>query len=102
MSKDKEIVKAEQSKVKKKSRAQETWRRFKKNKLAVFGMILFFIILLVTILADVIVSYDVSVTQVASERLQGPSASMAGISLRVLCMEHVILCLWDLARLLSA
>lgn len=75
MSKDKEIVKAEQSKVKKKSRAQETWRRFKKNKLAVFGMILFFIILLVTILADVIVSYDVSVTQVASERLQGPSAS---------------------------
>ncbi|MEZ3434907.1 MAG: ABC transporter permease [Lachnospiraceae bacterium] len=75
MSKDKEIAKAEQSKVKKKSRAQETWRRFKKNKLAVFGMVLFFIILLVTLLADVIVSYDVSVTQVASERLQGPSAS---------------------------
>ncbi len=75
MSKDKEILKTEQSKVKKKSRAQETWRRFKKNKLAVFGMILFFIILLITILADVIVSYDVSVAQVASERLQGPSSS---------------------------
>lgn len=75
MSKDKEVLKTGQSKIKKKSRAQETWRRFKKNKLAVFGMVLFIIILLVTILADVIVSYDVSITQVAADRLQGPSAS---------------------------
>ena len=75
MSKEKEVLKTGQSKIKKKSRSQETWRRFRKNKLALFGMILFAVILLVTILADVIVSYDVSVTQVASERLQSPSAS---------------------------
>lgn len=75
MSKEKEVLKTEQTKIKKKSRSQETWRRFRKNRLALFGMVLFAIILLVTILADVIVSYDVAVTQVASERLQSPSSS---------------------------
>lgn len=75
MNKDKEVLNTEPSKIKKKSRSQETWRRFKKNKLALFGLVLFTVILLVTILADVIVSYDVAVTQVASERLQSPSAS---------------------------
>ncbi|MGM9661905.1 MAG: ABC transporter permease [Oscillospiraceae bacterium] len=70
-----EIAMANQPKIKKKSRAQEIWRRFLKNKLAVFGMVLFILILLVVIFADVIVSYDVAVTQVAADRLQGPSGS---------------------------
>ena len=43
--------------IKKKSRAGEIWRRFRKNKLAIIGMILFAIIMLITILADVIVDY---------------------------------------------
>lgn len=64
-----------QLKIKKKSRGQEIWRRFKKNRLALFGLALFTVILLVTIFADVIVSYDVAVTQVASERLKWPSAA---------------------------
>lgn len=40
----------QQPTIKKKSRAGEIWRRFRKNKLAVFGMILFALILLVAIL----------------------------------------------------
>ena len=71
----KELMKTEEIRIKKKSRSQEIWRRFKKNKLALFGMVLFIIILLVTILADVIVSYDMAVTQVAADRLQWPSAA---------------------------
>lgn len=39
----------QQPTIKKKSRAGEIWRRFRKNKLAVFGMILFALILLVAI-----------------------------------------------------
>ncbi len=65
----------EQPKIKKKSRAQETWRRFKKNRLALFGMALFLVILLVTVFAGVLVSYDAAVTQVPAERLQWPSAA---------------------------
>lgn len=61
-------------KIKKKSRAGEIWHRFKKNKIAVFGMVLFIVILLIVIFADVIVSYDVSLKQVAADRLQHPSA----------------------------
>lgn len=64
----------QQPKIKKKSRAGEIWRRFRKNKLAVFGMVLFTVILIVSILADVIVDYDMATVQVASERLQTPSA----------------------------
>lgn len=61
--------------IKKKSRSQEVWRRFRKNKLALFGMVLFFIILLTTVFADLIIGYDAAVTQVAADRLQGPSAA---------------------------
>ena len=67
-------VAAQQPKIKKKSRAGEIWRRFRKNKLAVFGMILFSLILLVSIFADLIVDYDIAITQVAADRLQNPTA----------------------------
>ena len=67
-------VAAQQPKIKKKSRAGEIWRRFRKNKLAVFGMILFSLILLVSIFADLIVDYDIAITQVAADRLQNPNA----------------------------
>lgn len=67
-------VAAQQPKIKKKSRAGEIWRRFRKNKLAVFGMILFSLILLASIFADLIVDYDIAITQVAADRLQNPNA----------------------------
>ena len=59
---------------KKKSQFGEVWHRFKKSKAAFAGLIIFALILLVVILADVIVDYDVSVTQNISARLQHPSS----------------------------
>ncbi len=66
------VEKTRQTTMKKSQRA-EIWRRFKKNRLAVFGLVLFVFIVLVVIFADFIVDYEVAVTQVASERLQSPS-----------------------------
>lgn len=64
-----------QVKIKKKSQAGDIWRRFLKNKTAVFGLIVFSLIMLVVILADVIVSYDTALTQNIMDRLQGPGAA---------------------------
>jgi len=54
-------------------RLKETWRRFKKNKIAVIGLIIFTIILLSAIFADLIVPYENAITPHAKERLQAPS-----------------------------
>ena len=62
-------------KIKKKSQAGDIWRRFLKNKTAVFGLIVFSLIMLVVLLADVIVSYDSALTQNIMDRLQSPSAA---------------------------
>lgn len=60
---------------KKRSQAQEIWMRFKKNKLAVCGLIILIILLLVTIFAGVIVNYQQDVIrQDIANKLQGPSA----------------------------
>lgn len=59
---------------KKSNRGKEIWRRFKKNRIAMVGMVIFIFIMLVVIFADVIVSYDAAITMVARERLQAPSA----------------------------
>lgn len=64
----------ERIRVKKKSQAKDIWRRFKKNKTAILGLIIFTIIILVVILADVIVPNEVAMKQNVPERLQGPSA----------------------------
>lgn len=52
----------------------ETWRRMKKNKAAVAGMVIFCIILLVTIFADVLVPYSAALEQNSAERYLAPSA----------------------------
>lgn len=62
------------TKIKKKSRAGEIWRRFKRNKIAMFGMFLFIFIVLVVIFADFIVSYDTALSQTVMDRLQRPSS----------------------------
>ena len=63
------------SKGKKKSQKQEIWRRFKKNKAAMLGLVIFTIVVLVAIFADVICDYDTQViAQNVGNRLQAPSA----------------------------
>lgn len=51
----------------------DTWRRFKKNKTAVIGLVIFSIILGLTLLADVIVPYENATNQVGTERFKAPS-----------------------------
>lgn len=63
----------ERIRVKKKSQAKDIWRRFNKNKTAILGFIIFTILILVVILADVIVPNEVAMKQNIPERLQGPS-----------------------------
>lgn len=61
-------------KYKKKSRFGEIWRRMKKNKIAMVGLMMFSIIVLCTIFADLIVPYKAALTQNIGARLQSPSA----------------------------
>ena len=58
---------------KRKSQAKEIWRRMKKNRIAMVGLVIISIILLCTILADVIVSYDYSLEQNMDLRYAAPS-----------------------------
>ena len=62
------------NKPKRNSQIKEVWRRYRKNKVAMLGLILLVLILLMAILADVIVPYDQAVLQDTANRLQGPSA----------------------------
>jgi peptide/nickel transport system permease protein len=59
-------------KLRKKSRAGEIWRRFKKNRMAMVGTAIFVFILLVVIFADIIVSYNLAITQKISNRFISP------------------------------
>lgn len=67
--------KAVKIRIKKKSQAGDIWRRFLKNKTAVLGLVIFTVIMLTAIFADLIVPYDKGITQNILERLQGPSAA---------------------------
>lgn len=59
---------------KKKSQLAEVWKRYKKNKLAVIGMIILSLLVIVSISADIICDYDTQVIeQNYKERLQTPS-----------------------------
>lgn len=61
---------------KKKSLAQELWLRFLKNKTAVFGLVIFTIIVLVAVFAPWIADYEKVVIKMnIAERLQHPSAA---------------------------
>ena len=56
------------------ARAKEIWRRYRKNRLAMAGLVIFFIILMTAVFADVIVPYEAATKTSASERLQSPNA----------------------------
>lgn len=53
---------------------KEIWRRFKKSKTAMLGLVLLIFVILIAIFADLIVPYSEAVTQNTADRLQGPSA----------------------------
>ena len=58
----------------KESQLKEIWRRMRKNKAAMVGLVIFLIFIAVALLADVIVPYDMAITQNGAERLLPPSA----------------------------
>ena len=61
---------------KKRSQWVEVWRRLKRNKMAVLGLIILIILVLLAVFADVIANYDnVVIKQNLAHRLQGPSAT---------------------------
>ena len=61
---------------KKRSQWVEVWRRLKRNKMAVLGLIILIILVLLAVFADVIANYDnVVIKQNLAYRLQGPSAA---------------------------
>ena len=60
---------------KKNSQVKEIWRRFKKSKTAMLGLVLLIFILLIAIFADLIVPYQEAIAQNPAIRLQGPSAA---------------------------
>ena len=60
---------------KKKSRLQETWIRFLRNKLAVIGLFIFVFIMLAAVVAPLIANYDTDAIQInVPNRLKSPSA----------------------------
>lgn len=59
---------------KKTSNLKEIWKRFRKNKVAMAGLIVFTLILLCAVFADLIVPYEYGLTQNTEIRFEGPSA----------------------------
>jgi len=61
-------------KYKKRSQSAEIWRRFRKNKSAVIGLVVVILIILIAIFADVIVDYQQLAIKInPAERLEPPS-----------------------------
>lgn len=61
-------------KFKKKNQLKEIWKRIKKSKTAMVGLVIIIMFILVAIFADVISDYNLAITNNPSVRLQGPSA----------------------------
>ena len=60
---------------KKKSQIMSIWHRFKKNKLALFGLVIFAFMLFIAVFANFIVDYERdAITQHMAKRFQSPSA----------------------------
>lgn len=56
-----------------KAQLKEFWRRFRKNKSAVVGLVILVFIVGIAVFADLIVPYSKCISQVSSDRLQWPS-----------------------------
>ena len=59
---------------KRKSQAKEIWRRMKRNRLAMVGLVMIIMLLLMAIFADVLADEDLALSR-SPDRLQGPSAA---------------------------
>ncbi len=60
---------------KKRSQLAEVWRRLKKNRMAMMGLFIIFLLLLMVIFADVMFNYDeVVIKQNVASRMQPPSS----------------------------
>lgn len=59
---------------KKESQLKETWRRLKKSKSAIFGLVIIIIIILLAIFADLIIPYEEAIRQNVRIKLQPPSS----------------------------
>ena len=60
---------------KKRSQLAEVWRRLKKNRMAMMGLFIIFLLLLMVIFADVMFNYDeVVIKQNVANRMQPPSS----------------------------
>lgn len=71
---EKEIEKGKRQ-YKKNSQVKEIWKRMKKNKTAMIGLVIICIFVLLAIFADVIVDYEeMAITQNVKERLQPPNS----------------------------
>lgn len=63
------------SRSRRKEQLAEFWRRFRKNKSAVAGLVILVLLVGMALFADLIVPYARCVEQVGADRLQGPSAA---------------------------
>ena len=61
-------------KSKKNSQLKEIWRRFRKNKSAMVGLVVLLLFALIAIFADLIVPYEKAIEQNGAIRLQAPSS----------------------------
>lgn len=68
---EKKVIK----KSKKNSQAKEIWRRFRKSKTAMLGLVLLIFVVGIAVFADVIVPYENAIAQDIPNRLQGPGAA---------------------------
>jgi peptide/nickel transport system permease protein len=58
---------------KKNSNRSDAWRRFKRNRMAVVGLVLISFFILVSIFADLIVPYKIGITQDKKHRMAAPN-----------------------------
>ena len=65
----------EKNTAKKQSQFKEVWRRLRKSKPAMFGLVVLIFLLLITIFAEQIVPYEMALKMNVKERLQLPSAA---------------------------
>lgn len=68
------VKKPIRGKSKKNSQLKEIWRRFKKNKSAMVGLVVLLLFALIAIFANLIVPYEKAIEQNGAIRLQGPSS----------------------------
>lgn len=69
------LKKEVRTKSRRRTQMAEFWRRYKKNKSAVAGLIILCVIVGIAVFADLIVPYAKCIEQVGADRLQWPSAA---------------------------